>query len=95
MSKLKNENNILAEFKAKCDGLENDKRKLQKLVVDYESSRPADVDNEKCDATKSGWENLISINLRSIVMTALIIIIINHLSMFQKPIRYWRKKTGR
>lgn len=53
MYKLKTENDHYSEFKNKCEKLENDKKALQKLVVNYESSNSEYVKNGK-DNTKSG-----------------------------------------
>ncbi|XP_050439263.1 CAP-Gly domain-containing linker protein 1-like isoform X11 [Adelges cooleyi] len=50
ISKLKAENDRFAEYKTKCDSLEKDKKKLQQIVVNNESSR--DGDNNKT-GTKS------------------------------------------
>ncbi|XP_025425205.1 CAP-Gly domain-containing linker protein 1 isoform X2 [Sipha flava] len=56
--KLKTENERYSEFKTKCESLENDKKVLQRLVVNYESSQPAKVKNEKTD-DKSETEKIL------------------------------------
>lgn len=53
INKLKTENDRYAEFKTKCEMLENDKKALQKLIVSYDNSIPTNVKSEKND-TKSG-----------------------------------------
>lgn len=50
INKLKTENDRYAEFKTKCEILENDKKTLQKLIVNYENSIPKNVKSD----TKSG-----------------------------------------
>lgn len=53
MFKLKTENDRYSEFKTKYESLENDKKILQKVIVNYESSNLPNVKYEKSD-TKSG-----------------------------------------
>lgn len=53
MSKLKTENDCFSEFKTKCENLENDKKTLQKLIINYESSHPTNIKSEQ-SGIKSG-----------------------------------------
>ncbi|XP_022181784.1 CAP-Gly domain-containing linker protein 1-like isoform X2 [Myzus persicae] len=58
INKLKTENDRYAEFKTKCEMLENDKKALQKLIVSYDNSIPTNVKSEKND-TKSETEKIL------------------------------------
>lgn len=53
MSKLKTENDRNSEFKIKCESLEQDKKRLEKLIVNHESSNIDQVKSEQNDS-KSG-----------------------------------------
>ncbi|KAL4113225.1 hypothetical protein QTP88_016886 [Uroleucon formosanum] len=55
INKLKTENDRYAEFKTKCEILENDKKTLQKLIVSYENSIPKNVKSD----TKSETEKIL------------------------------------
>lgn len=52
--KLKAENEQYSVFKDKCEKLENDKKTLQKLIVNYESTNTKNINNEKDVNSKSG-----------------------------------------
>ncbi|VVC44279.1 Hypothetical protein CINCED_3A019655 [Cinara cedri] len=47
--KLKTENESFSEFKTKCELLEKDKKALQTLIINYESSHSTNDKNEKSD----------------------------------------------